>query len=101
MAAAFIVLSYLTAWLTGKVLKGHGVTGLGRDTASLRLGRTWASRAAPLIVVAMALTAMADYLTLVATLLLPKADVALVGIAIRLAALIGFFTQASQQFVRQ
>ncbi len=99
VAAAFIVLSYLTAWLTGSVLKGHGVTGVGRDTASVRLGRTWASRAAPLIVVAMALTAMADYLTLVATLLLPKADVALVGIAIRLAALIGFFTQASQQFV--
>jgi O-antigen/teichoic acid export membrane protein len=99
VAGAFIVLSYLTAWLTGKVLKGHGVTGLGSDTPSLRLGRTWASRAAPLIVVAMALTAMADYLTLVATLLLPKADVALVGIAIRLAALVGFFTQASQQFV--
>ncbi len=99
VAAAFIVLSYLTAWITGKVLKGHGVTGLGRDTSSVRLGKTWASRAAPLIIVAMALMAMADYLTLVATLLLPKADVALVGIAIRLAALIGFFTQASQQFV--
>jgi O-antigen/teichoic acid export membrane protein len=99
VAAAFIVLSYLTAWITGKVLKGHGVTGLGWDTSSVRLGKTWASRAAPLIIVAMALMAMADYLTLVATLLLPKADVALVGIAIRLAALIGFFTQASQQFV--
>ncbi len=99
VAGAFLVLSYLTAWVTGRVLGGHGITGVGRDTASVRLGKTWASRAAPLIIVAMALMAMADYLTLVATMLLPKADVALVGIAIRLSALVGFFTQASQQFV--
>ena len=99
VAGAFLVLSYLTAWTTGRVLNGHGITGPGRDTTSVRLGKTWASRAAPLIIVAMALMAMADYLTLVATMLLPKADVALVGIAIRLTALVGFFTQASQQFV--
>jgi O-antigen/teichoic acid export membrane protein len=99
VAVAFIVLSYLTAWASGGLLGSNGVVGWGRDSASLRLGDTWSARAFPLVIVAMSLIAMADYLTLVSTMLLPKAEVAQVGLAIRLAALVGFFTQASQQFV--
>jgi O-antigen/teichoic acid export membrane protein len=99
VAAAFVVLSYLTAWAAGGLLGSNGIVGWGRDTVSGKLGQTWAARAFPMVVVALSLTAMADYLTLVATMLLPKAEVAQVGLAIRLAALVGFFTQASQQFV--
>ena len=85
VAVAFIVLSYLTAWASGGLLGSNGVVGWGRDSASLRLGNAWSARAFPLVIVAMSLIAMADYLTLVATMLLPKAEVAQVGLAIRLA----------------
>ena len=99
VAATFVVLSYMTAWVSGRVLGSHGITNWGRDTTSVRLGKTWSARAWPLVIVAASMIAMADYLTLVATMLLPKAEVAQVGMAIRLTALVGFFTQASQQFV--
>ena len=99
VAATFLVLSYMTAWVSGWLIGKDGATGWGRDTASVRLGKTWSARAFPMVIVALSMIAMADYLTLVATMLLPKAEVAQVGLAIRLAALVGFFTQASQQFV--
>jgi O-antigen/teichoic acid export membrane protein len=99
VATTFVILSYMTAWVSGRVLGADGITNWGSDTSSARLGQAWSARAWPLVIVAASMIAMADYLTLVATMLLPKAEVAQVGMAIRLTALVGFFTQASQQFV--
>ncbi len=56
-------------------------------------------RAAALVLVGLVATSFADIVTLLAGLFLVPADVALVGVAVRLAALAGFVTQATQQFV--
>jgi O-antigen/teichoic acid export membrane protein len=99
VAGMFLILSYLTAWVVGRLLGSNGATLTMKDDVPPMLMKAWAHRAWPMIVVALSMTAMADFLTLVSTLLLAKHEVAQVGLAIRLAALVGFFTQASQQFV--
>lgn len=57
------------------------------------------SRAMALVLVGAVATAFTDIVTMVAGLFLPPDDVAVVGVAIRLAGLAGFITQATQQFV--
>ncbi len=99
VAGLFLVLSCFTAWVVGRILGDSGARVAMHAEVPPKLMRLWAGRAWPMIIVALSMTAMADFLTLVSTLLLPKHEVAQVGIAIRLAALVGFFTQASQQFV--
>jgi O-antigen/teichoic acid export membrane protein len=64
-----------------------------RFTKALRL------RALPLAIVAAVATSFADIVTLIGGLLLPPADVAVLAITIRLAALAGFVIQVSQQFI--
>jgi O-antigen/teichoic acid export membrane protein len=56
-------------------------------------------RAAALVIVGLVATSFADIVTLLAGFFLAPADVAIVGVAIRLAALAGFISQATQQFV--
>jgi O-antigen/teichoic acid export membrane protein len=56
-------------------------------------------RASALVFVAIITVAFADIVTMMAGLCLPTSDVAVVGVAVRLAALAGFVTQSSQQFV--
>jgi O-antigen/teichoic acid export membrane protein len=79
---------------------------MGRDAASANIrfhGRSIAPfirhRAAALFFVAMITMVFADIVTILAGYFLPAADVAVLGIAIKLAALIGFVTQSSQQFI--
>lgn len=67
--------------------------------ARRRLTRVLRTRAAALFIVAAVATSFSDIVTLVAGLLLPAADVALVGVAVRLAAIASFVIQAAQQFV--
>jgi O-antigen/teichoic acid export membrane protein len=57
------------------------------------------SRAGALVIVGIVAASFADIVTLLAGFFLDAADVALVGVTIRLAALAGFITQASQQFI--
>ncbi len=57
------------------------------------------ARAFALVIVSTVTLAFADIVTLLAGLVLPPEDVAIVGIAIRLAAIAGFVLQATQMFV--
>ena len=82
------------------VVLGHRGLGLG-DFGRTRamLVRPLRSRAVALTIVSMVALAFADIVTLVAGLVLPEADVAVVGITMRLAAIAGFVLQAGQMFV--
>ncbi len=64
-----------------------------------RLAPFLRGRAAALALVGVVATSFSDIVTLLAGFFLHPADVAIVGVAIRLAALAGFITQASQQFI--
>ena len=57
------------------------------------------SRAGALVIVGAVAASFSDIVTLIAGFFLAPADVAVVGVAIRLAALAGFITQATQQFI--
>ena len=65
-----------------------------RNLAALLRGR-----AAALVIVSAVAASFADIVTLLAGFFLEPTEVAIVGVAIRLAALAGFITQATQQFV--
>lgn len=82
------------AWLLGS----------GVLPRSLRAGRhdlapALRPRAASMVLVAAVAMSSADIVTLIGGLFLPAHDVAQLGIAIRLAALAGFVTQVTQNFV--
>lgn len=80
---------------------------LGVDNAFARFGKTprrdlrpyLRKRAAAMLVVSIVAGATADLVVMLAGALVPADEVAVLGIAIRLAALVGFFAGASQQFV--
>jgi len=99
VAGLFFILSFATAWMVSSILGENGARISMQAVVPPKLSTAWTHRAWPMVIVALSMIAMADYLTLVSTLLLSKEEVAQVGLAIRLAALVGFFTQASQQFV--
>lgn len=64
-----------------------------------RLAQAYRSQAGALVIVALVTLTFADTVTLLSGFFLPEADIAVLGVAIRLAALVGFVTQSSQQFV--
>jgi O-antigen/teichoic acid export membrane protein len=64
-----------------------------------RLSRQIRYRALSLTMVSAVMLAFADIVTLTAAFLLPENEVALVGVAMRLAAIAGFILQAGQSFV--
>ncbi len=64
-----------------------------------RLTRALTKPAMATLVVAVVATAYADLVTMIGGLLLPPADVALIGVSIRLAAIAAFVIQATQQFI--
>jgi O-antigen/teichoic acid export membrane protein len=93
IAAALVALGQ--AWLIGK----QGAIPppfrpLTRNMAPLLRGRAGA-----LVIVAVVSTSFADLVNMIGGLYLPAHDVALLGVSIRLAALIGFITQATQNFI--
>lgn len=63
------------------------------------LRRKYRPRAISMLAVTIVSGATADLVVLVAGFLLPPEEVAVLGVAIRIAALVGFFALASQQFV--
>ncbi len=63
------------------------------------LARFFRGRAAAMVLIATVVMAFADIVTLIGGAFLPPHDVAQLGIAIRLAALAGFVTQVTQNFV--
>ena len=80
------------------------ILGAGVLPGSLRPGRhdlspVLRSRAAAMVLIAAVAMSFADIVTLIGGLFLPAHDVAQLGIAVRLAALAGFVTQVTQNFV--
>lgn len=80
------------------------ILGAGALPGSLRAGRhdlapALRGRAAAMVLIGAVAASFADIVTLIGGLFLAEGDVAELGIAIRLAALAGFVTQATQNFV--
>jgi O-antigen/teichoic acid export membrane protein len=96
---AFVIMTTIIAvtqaWLIGEDGARSGLKWSGRHN----LAPVLRSRAAALVIVGVVATSFADVVTLIAGFFLNTADVALVGVTIRLAALAGFITQATQQFI--
>jgi O-antigen/teichoic acid export membrane protein len=89
------VMALAQAWLIGR----QGAipppfAAPGRNLAPYLRGR-----AASLVLVAIVSGAFADLVNMIGGVFLPSEDVALVGVAIRLAALAGFITQSTQTFI--
>jgi O-antigen/teichoic acid export membrane protein len=96
---AFVIMNTIVAlaqaWLIGEDGARSGLKWSGRHN----LAPVLRSRAAALVIVGIVTASFADVVTLIAGFFLNNADVALVGVTIRLAALAGFITQATQQFI--
>lgn len=80
---------------------------MGRDNAFARATSTqmrdlrpfYRRRAAAMLMVTVVAGATADLVVLVGGVFLPPSQVAVLGVAVRVAALVGFFSSASQHFV--
>lgn len=80
---------------------------MGRDNAFARANTTqmrdlrpfYRRRAAAMLMVTVVAGATADLVVLVGGVFLPPSQVAVLGVAVRVAALVGFFSSASQHFV--
>lgn len=80
---------------------------LGPDNAFLKasplpvrdLRRFYRSRAAAMLMVSIVAGATSDLVVLIGSVFLAPSDLAVLGVAVRVAALVGFFSAASQQFV--
>ena len=96
---AFALMAYATALGQAFILSPAGLAPFSylspRQTFSARLR----PRAFALTIVSAVAFAFADIVTMVAGLILPADEVALVGVTIRLAAIAGFVLQAGQMFV--
>ncbi len=95
----FTVASWTMAAVLAYQLRDVGVSFHGFSFPRGKFAKLLRSRAFALTLVAATLLAIADIVTLLAGFLLPAADVAVVGITMRLAALVAYVIQASQQFV--
>jgi O-antigen/teichoic acid export membrane protein len=92
--------------LTLAIAVGQGAA-LGSDSGfsspgtrpSRDLRRFYRSRAGALLIVAVVTQCMADIVVLVSSVFFAPSQVAIIGVAVRLAALVGFFGSASQSFV--
>jgi O-antigen/teichoic acid export membrane protein len=95
----FTLASWSMAAVLAYQLRDVGVSLRGLSLPRGKFSKLLRSRAFALTLVAATLLAIADIVTLLAGFLLPAADVAVVGITMRLAALVAYVIQASQQFV--
>lgn len=96
---AYLALAYLIAALQAYLLRPQGVFPIRQSLREQRPKQIWRRRAAILVIVTIFALAFADIVVLIAGLFMAPEDVAVVGICIRLAVLVGFVTQACHQFV--
>jgi O-antigen/teichoic acid export membrane protein len=96
---AFVIANSIVAlgqaWLMGK----EGAVPPPFRTARRSLAPHLRARAASLVIVAVVATSFADLVNMIGGFFLPPDDVAVLGICIRLATLVGFITQATQNFI--
>lgn len=93
---AIVISTYAAAAIQAVLLGRSGVVAKVFSVERRSLARFYRIRAAALLVGAFVSFTFAEIVTLVAGLLLPPADVAVVGIAVRLAAIAGFVVQTMQ-----
>jgi O-antigen/teichoic acid export membrane protein len=95
----FVAVTYLTAvgqaWVLGKQRVGFRHLTWPRKAFTARVRQ----RAFALTLVSATMFAFADIVVLIAGFVLPEADLAIVGISMRLAAIAGFVLQAGQMLV--
>jgi O-antigen/teichoic acid export membrane protein len=96
---AFVVVLYVVGLGQALFLGNKGVLPQNIFEARASFTKVLRARAMPLAIVAAVATSFADIVTLLGGLLLPPADVALLAVTIRLAAIAGFVIQVTQQFV--
>lgn len=96
--AAFVVANTLTAVVNHFAFGSARLPISSWHDADTRYSKVLRSRALPLIVVSGITTMFADIVTLLGGFLMPAADVAILGLTIRLAAIAGFAIQTAQQF---
>ena len=96
--AIVIAITFIVA--TGQaILLGTSVLPRSLSAGRHDLAPRLRSRAAAMVLIAAIAMSFADIVTLIGGVFLPAHDVAQLGIAIRLAALAGFVTQVTQNFV--
>jgi O-antigen/teichoic acid export membrane protein len=96
---AFVLVLYAVGLGQALFLGKQGLMPQHLAKSQSRFTKALRTRALPLAIVAAVATSFADIVTLIGGLLLPPADVALLAITIRLAAIAGFVIQVTQQFV--
>jgi O-antigen/teichoic acid export membrane protein len=96
---AFVVVLYVVSIAQAMVLGRRGA--VPSDVAMVRSRFTGAlrPRALSLAVVALVATSFADLVTMIAGLLLPSDQLAVLAVTVRLAAIAGFVIQVAQQFI--
>lgn len=95
---AVVVSSYIAAGVQAWLLGSSGLLPRVLSVQRRNLAPFYRLRAAALLVGAFVSVAFAEIVTLIAGLLLPPAEVAVLGIAVRLAAIAGFVVQTMQIF---
>lgn len=95
---AVVVSTYIAAAVQAAILGRSGVMAKVFSLQRRNLAGFYRVRAAALLVGAFVSMAFAEIVTLIAGLLLAPADVAVVGIAVRLASIAGFMVQIMQVF---
>ncbi len=95
----FIMITYMTAFGQSWVLQQHGLSFKHLAPPRTSFVKKLRARAFSLTLVSGMMLAFADIVVLISGWVLPERDVAVVGIAMRLAALAGFVLQAGQMLV--
>jgi O-antigen/teichoic acid export membrane protein len=95
----FVTVTYLTAVGQAVALKGHGISLRHFSWPKTAFAKRVRAKAFSLTLVSATMLAFADIVILVSGFVLPEKDVAVVGIAMRLAAIAGFVLQAGQMLV--
>jgi O-antigen/teichoic acid export membrane protein len=96
---AFVGITAIVALVQHTMLGPSSVFAGLFDRRRHSLGRFYRGRAAALLLSALVTITFADIVTLASGLFLQPSDVAVIGIAVKLAALVGFVTQSSQVFI--
>ena len=96
---AFVIVNTIVALGQAWFIGGDGTISGFKWSGRHNLAALLRGRAAALIIVSAVAASFADIVTLLAGFFLEPSEVAIVSVAIRLAALAGFITQATQQFI--
>jgi len=96
---ALVVISFAVAVVQAIIMGPDNVWNRVWAKRPRDLTRFFRHRAVAILLVAIVTGASADLVVMLGGLFLPTSEVAVLGVAVRLAALVGFFSAASQPFV--